>query len=324
MLINGRPLYEGDAGNGGGGAAGDGANAGQAAEGNANAGGGTTALTSGTGGGQSGTGQGQGTAIPDWASGLPDELKSSASLANYKDLPSFVKSALEAEKLIGKKGIIKPGENASPEELNKFYNELGRPEKPEDYGFKRPENWPKEFQFSEALVPKVQEMFHKRGIPADMAQGLWEDYHQLISEEAQSGFNLSKQQVEQGISNLKQEWGGEEKYNANVETAKMAVREFGGDELINFLEESGLGDHPAMIKAFANAGKSLREDGFVGGGDGGQMNQQRALSEIERLSNDKSFTDVLYSIKLEDKKMKEEYSRKWETLHKIAYPTFTN
>lgn len=327
MLINGIRFNTTD-----GGGTGDGGGAGSnSGEANAGAGGsaGGTTLTQGSQGGTGGSAAGGGSqaggsTVPDWASGLPDDIKSSASLANYKDLPSFVKSALEAEKLIGKKGIIKPGENATPEELNKYYNDLGRPEKAEGYQLKRPETWPDHLEFSDAMVPKVQQMFHEAGVPADMANKLWGNYHKMIAESAGEQASLSKADVDRGIAALKQEWGGEEKYKANVETAIMAVKEFGGDDLVNFLDSTGFGDHPALIKAFANAGKSLREDGFVGGGNNsGALTTERAKAEIEKLNNDKEFTKILYSNKLEDKSAQQEAKKKMENLYQIAYPTFT-
>lgn len=324
MFILGRPRYEGDAGNGGTGSGGSG----EGGDGNSSAGGGSQASASGTaltGAPASGSPSGTPPTTPDWAVGLPDDLKSSPSLATYKDLPSFVKSALEAEKLIGKKGIIKPGENATPEELSRYYKELGRPEKPEEYGLKKPEDWPNDVPFSDALVPKVAEMFHKNGIPGDQAQKLWSDYHNMIKEEFTSHVSLSEQQVNEGLSKLKQEWGGEDKYNANLETAKMAVKEFGGDSLINFLNESGLGNHPDLIRAFANAGQGLREDGFVGGGNNsGTMNESRAKAEIEKLNNDKEFTKILYSRAPEDRDAQQAAKIRMEKLHEIAYPTFTS
>jgi hypothetical protein len=261
---------------------------------------------------------------PDWLKTLPEEFQEQASLKTYKDLPSFVKSALEAEKLIGKKGIVKPGENATPEELDRYYKDLGRPDKPEEYSFKKPADWPENVPFAENMIPKVQEIFHKRGIPADQAQGIWNDYHEVIKSEYEQHAGVSEKQVQEGLAALKQEWGGEEKYAANIETAKIAVREFGGDGLVDFLNTSGLGDHPALIKAFANAGKGLREDGFVGNTSSSSTNTvEGAKAEIEKLSNDHEFTKILYSNDLQNKNAKAEATRRWESLHKIAFPTFT-
>jgi len=315
MLRLGLPLFEGE--DGGVGDAGS-SGSGTGAEGSTEN---TGSLLTGDSGSTN-----QQIATPDWASGLPDELKSAPSLSTYKDLPSFVKSALEAEKLIGKKGIIKPGENATPEELTKYYNDLGRPEKAEQYAFAKPDGWPDNIPFAETMIPKVQEIFHKHGLTAEQARGVWADYHEQIKQDYSSNLSTSQQEVEAGINALKQEWGGEEKYKANLETAKMAVKEFGGEKLVEFLNKTGFGDSPELIRAFANAGKQLREDGFVGGGNGGggALSSEQAKAQIEQLQADKNFTDVLYSNDPTQRNQQQEAAKRMERLYQIAYPSFTS
>lgn len=47
---------------------------------------------------------------------------------------------------------------------------------------------------------------------------------------------------------------------ANLATAKKALDAFGSPELNTLLAESGIGNHPAVIKAFVKAGKAMSED----------------------------------------------------------------
>jgi hypothetical protein len=53
--------------------------------------------------------------------------------------------------------------------------------------------------------------------------------------------------------------------------------EFGGDELKQVLNESGLGNHPALFKAFAKIGKAMSEDTFV-------KSKAHSSPEVDRLS----------------------------------------
>ena len=46
--------------------------------------------------------------------------------------------------------------------------------------------------------------------------------------------------------------------------AARAARYFGGDELVNLLNESGLGNNPQLIRAFEKAGALLGEDSLKG------------------------------------------------------------
>lgn len=61
------------------------------------------------------------------------------------------------------------------------------------------------------------------------------------------------------------EFGGEA-LAANMAVARKAMDEFGTPELKSLLNESGLGNHPEIIRAFYRAGKAISEDTFVGGG----------------------------------------------------------
>ena len=60
------------------------------------------------------------------------------------------------------------------------------------------------------------------------------------------------------------EFGGE-KLNENLGMAKKALDTFGSPELTQLLNETGLGNHPEVIRVFYRAGKAISEDGFVKG-----------------------------------------------------------
>lgn len=60
------------------------------------------------------------------------------------------------------------------------------------------------------------------------------------------------------------EFGGE-KLNENLAVAKKALDAFGTPELRTLLNESGLGNHPEIVRAFYRAGKAISEDRFVVG-----------------------------------------------------------
>ena len=55
------------------------------------------------------------------------------------------------------------------------------------------------------------------------------------------------------------EYGGL-KYEANIDTARVAVRKIGGDALVQVLTETGMGNHPEFIRAFVRIGEAIKED----------------------------------------------------------------
>jgi len=64
-----------------------------------------------------------------------------------------------------------------------------------------------------------------------------------------------------------QEFGGES-LGVNLETAKTALNAFGTDSFKQLLSESGLGNHPEVIRFMYRAGKAISEDSYVGNSQG--------------------------------------------------------
>ena len=63
------------------------------------------------------------------------------------------------------------------------------------------------------------------------------------------------------------EFGGEN-LGANLEIAKSSLNAFGTDAFKALLSESGLGNHPEVIRFMYRAGKAISEDGYVGNSQG--------------------------------------------------------
>lgn len=104
----------------------------------------------------------------------------------------------------------------------------------------------------------------------------------LSQENAQKVYDLgvamSKQWAEQQTAVLQQaktEWAdltksdteiGGDKFDANLAVAKRGIEQFGTPELRTLLDESGLGNHPEVVRFFYRAGKAIGDDNFVPSG----------------------------------------------------------
>jgi hypothetical protein len=70
-----------------------------------------------------------------------------------------------------------------------------------------------------------------------------------------------------GFDALNTEWG--EAYAGHLNAAKNALAEYGSEELVIYLEQTGLGDNPALIKAFANVGLGMKGESALVVGESG-------------------------------------------------------
>lgn len=59
---------------------------------------------------------------------------------------------------------------------------------------------------------------------------------------------------------------GGDKLTSSISAAQRALDIFGGPELKQYLNETGLGNHPELVKAFVKVGKAMSEDKVVTGG----------------------------------------------------------
>jgi hypothetical protein len=214
----------------------------------------------------------------NWRNVLSDDIKDSPAIGAFRDLGSFVKSYLNAQKMIGADKIALPGKNATPEERAEFFKKIGRPEKPEDYKFERPKDAPPSLKYDEAREKAFASEAHKLGLTAEQAVGLAGWWNNHVVEMDKSAAKAHDEKHTAAVTALQKEWG--DKYAANVELANSAVRTFG---LADFLKERGLSNDPEMVKAFSAIGGALSEDKLLGpksaSGIGG------AMSRINELMN---------------------------------------
>lgn len=100
-------------------------------------------------------------------------------------------------------------------------------------------------------------------------------------------------QLQQTINATKTKWAdaakvdkeyGGEKFEANLAGAKEAMTTFFAPDFIKFLDESGLGNHPEMIRGLYRIRQQFGADGKIVLNDSTKLNQA-ARSDNERLAN---------------------------------------
>lgn len=153
-------------------------------------------------------------------------------------------------------GLTLPGKDATPEQWSEFYGKIGRPEKAEEYGLTVREGE------DPAFVGEVAGVMHKYGLTKEQAVGLQKDLmtkadaHLAAVEQQKQAALDAKNQAEQ--TELKTELG--ERYDAQMELGKRAVRQFAGDQaadIISAMEEK-IG-YKATLKFFMGIGAGLGE-----------------------------------------------------------------
>ena len=140
---------------------------------------------------------------------------------------------------------------------------VGAPEKYEN--FTLPEGMSVEDTTLESFLPLAKEL--------NLTQ---ENAQKLVDYEAGRVQELISTQ-EQVWGDLRQEWRtavksdkeiGGPAFDEALAAGKTFLREYGTPELMEALNSTGMGDHPEFIRAFARAGKAMKEDALSTGGPG--------------------------------------------------------
>ena len=219
----------------------------------------------GDGGGSGGDGD-AGKQTPDFESiAIPsDKYADNPNVSKYKTVGELVKGHSEVVKLVGSKGVIVPGENATPAEWDKFYNQMGRPEKPEGYKFSAIKDLHPDVKITPETEAGFKALMHKRGVPAKIADGIFQDYFGMVSQEMKKRDDVTSQAKNEAETKLRNEWGND--FDKNLTGVKRLVEKFGGKEGLSAFDENGLGNNPAVLKTLAGIVKMMSEDSFVKGG----------------------------------------------------------
>lgn len=147
---------------------------------------------------------------------------------------------------------------------------------PEKYEFKAPvEGQELDAEMTAALEPVAREL----GLNNEQAQKLVDIYGKEILPkiEARQQENWAKQ-TEAWANEVKtdKEIGGDA-FVANVGLAQKALDTFAPAGLREYLETTGLGNHPDLVRCFVKVGKAMSEDSMVMPNTGGQRSQADIL-----------------------------------------------
>jgi len=217
----------------------------------------------------------------DFQSLIPEDYKEEKSLQNFSNMNDFVKSYLHSQKLVGADKIPVPNKMATDEDWKAVYDRLGRPETPDGYKY----NLPKETKLEESTLKAFSEEAHKLGLLPKQAEGII-NYYNSIAEQSEQAATVNEEAARaEAEAELRKEYGPA--YDLKIAQARnLATNTFGADFLRNtkLADGSVLGNHPQVVRAFADLASKMSEDSMVQGEATSAMTIKEIDSEIESLT----------------------------------------
>jgi len=151
-----------------------------------------------------------------------------------------------------------PAEN--PAEEDKPAEDAKPDGPPETYEFKAPEGK----EYDAAVLEPFAEAAREANLTQDAAQKILDRMAPALAARQQEQVTTVRTGWLES-SRADKEFGGE-RLQENLSAAKRALDSYAAPEFRKLLDDTGLGNHPEVIRMLVRVGKSMNEDSFVKGG----------------------------------------------------------
>ncbi|PZV30047.1 peptidase [Escherichia coli] len=162
-------------------------------------------------------------------------------------------------------------DKAKAEKAGKEQKQEGAPEK---YEFTTTEGVELDTEAMKDFEPVARDL----NLTNEQAQKLVDAYPKILAGVQQRQADAWQATTEQWAADVKadKEFGGD-KLPENLSAAQRALDQFGTPELKEYLNTTGLGNHPDLVKVFIKVGRSMSEDGMITGKENGQRSAAEVL-----------------------------------------------
>ena len=222
----------------------------------------------------------------EFLAGFAEEDRNYLTEKGYQSTADLLKAAREADKFAGvnlDSMVSLPAENATQEELDAFYNKLGRPQDASHY--KLPVLEGDNDAFAKDIAPVLFSAGLSQGQASKLAEG-WNEYVKQARAAQQEAY--AKEQAQQ-MNDLQKEWGAE--YQKNEEVARQAARKYGLNSGELDAMERALGSGKLMKLMFAIGSTTMDAEvkGASGPASQAVYTPQEAQAKLDALLQDKEF-----------------------------------
>ena len=159
------------------------------------------------------------------------------------------------EKLLGREKVPVPTGDDDEEGWQRWYAATGRPEKPDDYEFKRPDAMPDGLDYDEEMEKEFRQWAHINGLNKKQANAFYEGFVKRQVDRHAAYHTHQKQARAQIEMDMRREFGGQ--YEGKVQIAKAALSKYADPEYLRYLDETGLGNDPRTIRAWIKIGEEM-------------------------------------------------------------------
>jgi len=224
------------------------------------------------------------TVAKSWKEAISEEFREDPNIAKFTEIDALAKSYINATRMIGQDKVAVPNNNSTDDQWNEVYDKLGRPESPDKYKLEANSDV---VPLDESAIKQFAENAHQLGLNNKQAQGILEFYKNSMEGSAQQTKIDTETSQAQAEQELRKEWG--RSYDDNIKRAAQVAKANMNAEILDLTLSDGrrLGDHPEIIKGFANIANLMSEDKMIGTGEDNSTSGRDLNEEISKIVNDR-------------------------------------
>ena len=224
------------------------------------------------------------TVAKSWKEAISEEFREDPNIAKFTEIDALAKSYINATRMIGQDKVAVPNNNSTDGQWNEVYDKLGRPESPDKYKLEANSDV---VPLDESAIKQFAENAHQLGLNNKLAQGILEFYKNSMEgsvQQNQVDMETAQANAEQ---ELRKEWG--RAYEDNIKKAGAVAKANMDANILDMQLKDGtrLGDHPAIIKGFANIANLMSEDKLVSTESESVSQGVDYNAEISKIVNDR-------------------------------------
>lgn len=240
-----------------------------------------------------------------WKSNLDPDYAADKTIAalpdNVEGLKQFGKMFVHSQKIIGMDKVVIPGKNASPEDLNMFYNKLGRPNEPAGYElgklevpqtFLTPTDPNEAKQFNSTIADNWSKIFHDAGLTKSQAEKVYKSFSGSLKEMTDTMNAQIEADVKERNEQIYRAWGpeGSEEFERNKAIANRAFSQFLDSEAEEAVNKSGIIYDPTFQLIMHKVGTMMLEDNAAAPDSKGSfmMTKEKASNKLREIYADPS------------------------------------
>lgn len=193
--------------------------------------------------------QDNGTKDPGYMAAVKADLreKYGDELRNYENINPIIEDYFTL-KAKSEEAIFKPKEGATEEEVAKYKEKMDIPSKADGYELEKPPE-----ELGADYVDWFKDIALTANLSKPQAKAVYEAYNQLQKDVNEQN-EAAKLETEK---QLRKELGSD--YDSAISNAQSILK-LGGEDLVTWLNDTGAGNDPRFVKAFAKLGSLVSED----------------------------------------------------------------